>query len=413
VLPASSSSTYFQLSGNILYLREDSAAMQSQLAGLGDPSVDLASLRDEISTDEIIPARHCLHVDSTLGRHVLTGLSCGGIKPVARDAVKSGRFEVLVAGNRYGKGSSRESAPLAEWHAGVRLVIARSFERIYRENAHNIGLLTSTDMDLLPRLLRGEQISLDELVAGLDTFSRIIVRSGGLLSSASHLAQLNALSPSKSPATPLSYGYKILARAAGLPSVQAGQSVMVRPDWRFAYDLSTAMAANLLSQHMGRQVQMAEPRSILLFQDHLALIQQAPLRDGISQVALAQQLMLEQRQFAATHGIALHDGGQQDGSEGICHTIISERYAQPGQLICGTDSHSSHAGATGALAFGVGTTAMAHAFVTRQICVSVPPVSRIRVMGRLRTGVQAKDLVLYLLRMPLLRQGGLVGHLIH
>jgi 3-isopropylmalate/(R)-2-methylmalate dehydratase large subunit len=46
---------------------------------------------------------------------------------------------VVVAGKRYGKGSSREHSVVAEQSAGVRLVIAESFERIYRQNADNVG----------------------------------------------------------------------------------------------------------------------------------------------------------------------------------------------------------------------------------------------------------------------------------
>ena len=59
--------------------------------------------------------------------------------------VKDGGFEVTVAGSAYGKGSSRESSPLAEKEAGIRLIVAENFERIYRQNCDNIGILTTTD----------------------------------------------------------------------------------------------------------------------------------------------------------------------------------------------------------------------------------------------------------------------------
>ena len=88
---------------------------------------------------------------------------------------------MTVAGRRYGKGSSREHSPAAEKLAGIRLVIARSFERIYRQNADNIGLFTSTDFGLVERIERGEAIPLDELLAGRDALAAGILRSGGLL----------------------------------------------------------------------------------------------------------------------------------------------------------------------------------------------------------------------------------------
>jgi 3-isopropylmalate/(R)-2-methylmalate dehydratase large subunit len=79
------------------------------------------------------------------------------------------------------KGSSREHSPAAEKLAGIKLVIAESFERIYRQNADNIGLFTSTDFSLVERIQRGAPIAMDELLAGRDALAASILRSGGLL----------------------------------------------------------------------------------------------------------------------------------------------------------------------------------------------------------------------------------------
>src|SRR5512134_221131 len=97
------------------------------------------------------------------------------------DAVKNAGFSVTVAGKRYGKGSSREHSPMSERSAGIRLVIAESFERIYRQNADNVGLFTSTDFSLIERIQRGEAIDIEEIVASRDTLAAAILRSGGLL----------------------------------------------------------------------------------------------------------------------------------------------------------------------------------------------------------------------------------------
>ena len=88
---------------------------------------------------------------------------------------------MTVAGKRYGKGSSREHSPAAERLAGIRLVVAESFERIYRQNADNIGLFTSTDFGLIARIQAAEAIPIDDLVAGRDALAAAILRSGGLL----------------------------------------------------------------------------------------------------------------------------------------------------------------------------------------------------------------------------------------
>ena len=98
-----------------------------------------------------------------------------------------------------------------------------------------------------------------------------------------------------------------------------------------------------------------------------------------------------------------------EGAQGISHALMAERYALPGELIVGTDSHTPHSGALGCVAFGVGTTDMANAFMTGAVRFALPEVLRIEVDGRLPPGVSAKDLVLHLLALPDIRAGAGVG----
>ena len=117
-----------------------------------------------------------------------------------------------------------------------------------------------------------------------------------------------------------------------------------------------------------------------------------------------------QQQFCETHGVRLHGYlADRDGSEGISHSIMAERYVRPGQLVVGTDSHTPHCGALGALAFGIGTTEMANAWMTGEVRVEVPRTCRVRLNGRLPAGVEAKDIVLHLLRLPYVREGRAIG----
>ena len=91
----------------------------------------LAVLRDDISTDEITPVRIISHYDESLARFPYTGFTTAdGDRPIAVGAMQAGGFTVAVGGRRYGKGSSREHSPAAEKLAGIRLVVAESFERI-------------------------------------------------------------------------------------------------------------------------------------------------------------------------------------------------------------------------------------------------------------------------------------------
>ena len=141
-----------RFTGRILFLSEDPARILRQLEG-EDLELEAATpLRDQISTDEITPAHICYHFDETLGDFPYLGLKCGGAFPVKAGSVRAGGFAVSVAGKRRGKGSSREASPYAELCAGLRLVLAESFERIYRQNCQNLGLLTSTDFGLVSRM---------------------------------------------------------------------------------------------------------------------------------------------------------------------------------------------------------------------------------------------------------------------
>jgi 3-isopropylmalate/(R)-2-methylmalate dehydratase large subunit len=81
----------------------------------------------------------------------------------------------------------------------------------------------------------------------------------------------------------------------------------------------------------------------------------------------------------------------------------------PGQIVVGTDSHTTHSGALGCIAFGVGSTEMANALVTGLVRITVPASLRIELAGRLATGVSAKDVVLHLLADPRIRAGSGVG----
>jgi 3-isopropylmalate/(R)-2-methylmalate dehydratase large subunit len=145
--------------GRVLHLVDDAGAIRRQLAGEDLPRDHGIAYRDDISTDEITPAWVCYYFDETLGDFPYVGYRAGGEFPIGRNDVKKGGFAVAVSGKRRGKGSSREASPYAEKCAGIRLVVAENIERIYQQNCHNLGLLTTTDFSVLDRVLAGEEIS--------------------------------------------------------------------------------------------------------------------------------------------------------------------------------------------------------------------------------------------------------------
>lgn len=414
-----------QIDGRILFLADCPQTIERQLRGESLTPEQAGALRDDVSTDEITPVPILTHFDDKLGRYPYTGFRAGGAQPIGVDAIRHGGFAVTVAGNRYGKGSSREHSPGAEKLAGIRLVIARSFERIYRQNADNIGLLTSTDFGLIPRLLAGEAISLDELLAGRDALAAQILREGGLLRFGQR--HLRGLAADRMPEAAIgdrsrTLFEKIVARHAIATAVTPadpapGDGIFVRADWRFIHEYYTGMAAHMLHAALGRPLALHAPERVVVFEDHTSYVEQSPahLRGGL--VRNVVQMRDAQRRFVADYALRVHrtltedEALRDDGSNvaGISHAMMAEHYALPGQLVVGTDSHTPHSGALGCVAFGVGTTDMANAFVTGAVRMTLPASLRIVLEGALAPGVTAKDVVLHLLALPEIRGGAGVG----
>src|SRR5207245_6417921 len=82
------------------------------------------------------------------------------------------------------------------------------------------------------------------------------------------------------------------------------------------------------------------------------------------------------------------------GVTGICHTVVREQIALPGQVICGTDSHTCSAGALNCLAYGIGNTEIACIWEHNEVAGRVPHTVRIRLTGKLRKSCTAKDAIL-------------------
>ena len=416
-----------RLQGRVLFLTEDPQLVRRQLEGQDLDWTPNMKLRDNISTDEITPAYICYYYDETLGDFPYLGLKCGEEFPVTRGSVRQGGFVASVSGKRRGKGSSREQSPYAEMCAGIKLVVAESVERIYHENCQNLGILVTTDFSIIERVRRGEELPLAAFTAGEGEITRGIVEYGGLFNY--NVARLQGLARVTPPATaprPMTLGEKILARhwvvdlstgRVGVPAVQPGDEGFVATDIRFSHEYVTPMAAIFFEQLVGAEEKITDPGSVLFFRDHLTFLDEAMtperIKDGLLDVAL--ELEKKQRAFAEKQGVRLYGELTRlglHGSEAICHSKILEAHALPGQVIIGSDSHTPHAGAVGAVAFGVGTTAIFNSWITRDVRVTVPETVRVVVRGRKPANVTAKDFMLELLRHPYVKGGQAIGKLV-
>jgi 3-isopropylmalate/(R)-2-methylmalate dehydratase large subunit len=224
---------------------------------------------------------------------------------------------------------------------------------------------------------------------------------------------------------PMTVAEKIFARnwvvdaAAGqhgVPWVKPGDSGFVRTDYRFSHEYVTPMAAIFFEEKLGPDASVTDPDTIIMFRDHLTYLHEVmpTERVQLGLLDVATQLKEKQQQFAEKQGIKLYGErlGAQLGSEAICHSKMLESYAEPGQLIVGTDSHTPHSGAIGCIAFGVGTTAIFNSWITKDVRVSVPPSFKVVIRGKKPAHVTAKDFMLEILRHPYVKEGHAIGQII-
>ena len=148
---------------------------------------------DNVDTDVIIPARYLNTIDKKeLASHCMEDIDKNFVKKV-----KAG--DIMVAGNNFGCGSSREHAPIAIKESGISLVIAKSFARIFYRNSINIGLAILECEEAVDNISEGDivEVDLDEGVIYNKTTSKSfkttpfpefiqkIITAGGLIESIS------------------------------------------------------------------------------------------------------------------------------------------------------------------------------------------------------------------------------------
>jgi len=183
---------------------------------------------------------------------------------------------------------------------------------------------------------------------------------------------------------------KILARAAGLAEVRAGEVVEPRVNLAMSHE-NAALVLNQFNeiyQGTGLEAKVWDPARIAIIFDH-----RVPAES--SKTATNQKKV---REFVGQQGITkFHDIRGDEG--GICHQILPENgYVRPGSVVVGTDSHTTSHGALGSYAFGIGATEMASVWALGcALNVAVPGTIKVVVHGEFAPYVLPKDLILYLI----------------
>jgi 3-isopropylmalate/(R)-2-methylmalate dehydratase large subunit len=173
---------------------------------------------------------------------------------------------------------------------------------------------------------------------------------------------------------------KALAHNTGLSALRAGQVVDVYPDLVLSHDNTAAIMRVFHAIGVER---VKYPQRLAVTLDHAV---PAPTTQHAQNHA-------EIRRFVVEQGIPhFFEVGR-----GICHQVLCEEgLIQPGQIVLGADSHSTHYGALGALGAGLGRSEVAAIWATGCIWLRVPESIKITLAGQLGEWVSAKDLALYI-----------------
>ncbi|MAW87552.1 MAG: 3-isopropylmalate dehydratase [Phyllobacteriaceae bacterium] len=177
---------------------------------------------------------------------------------------------------------------------------------------------------------------------------------------------------------------KILARAAGLPSVRAGDEIMAKPDFVLAYDFPgyTDVYFKQMKEEFGID-KVAEPERYGIFIDHMVPVatpKEEELHEGT-------------RKWCAENGVELFE------RRGIGHQVAAEvGFATPGAFVVHFDGHISQLGTYGTLGIGMRRNVL-EAFVREKVSIKVPETVRVNLTGTLRPGVMARDVFHHIVRV--------------
>jgi 3-isopropylmalate/(R)-2-methylmalate dehydratase large subunit len=174
---------------------------------------------------------------------------------------------------------------------------------------------------------------------------------------------------------------KIVKRNTGLESVEPGQIVTVNVDRVMIHDIFIPFVVDKFKE-MGFQ-KVWDTDKVVLIYDHL----------------VPTSAVEDVRHFKIGDAFVKEQGLKNfHRADGICHQLMPEMgYAKPGNIVFGTDSHTTTYGCVGCFSSGIGYTEMASILGTGQMWIKVPETIKVVVNGKLPKGVHSKDIILRLI----------------
>lgn len=176
------------------------------------------------------------------------------------------------------------------------------------------------------------------------------------------------------------FAEKVLGKKAG-KEVVPGEIIVVKADRLLSHDNTSAISKTFKSIGVSK---VADPDSIVIILDHC-------VPAATDKYAGNHKVI---REFVKEQGIKNFF----DIQYGICHQVFAEKgFALPGQVVLGSDSHTTSYGALGTFAAGIGRTEMAALYAVGELWLKVPQSFKIEITGKFPKGVSTKDLVLHII----------------
>ena len=343
-------------------------------------------LGDNVDTDQMAPYPFGSTWDEVRTR----------IFPANRPFVENFRpGDIIVAGKNWGCGSSREQAASNMQRLGTAAIVADSFSRLFFRTGIAIGLPCMPCPGIGEACADGATIEIDLVTGAVENLTnghtlqglpypdlmRDIITAGGILgalgTSTPASIQRKAMADLKAGQTMTE---KILARASGRDEVKPGDLVIADVDRAIVIEFLVSCVDKL------------NALGVTEFWDPGKISAVSTLRFPAPDPGAAdtQQRM---REIASEKRISRFYG-----QSGIVNQVMIEKGdALPGQLVFGTDSHSTSYGAMGAAGSGLGTTDMSYVLATGQTWLQVPQSIRFSLQGAPGPGLMSKDIILFLL----------------
>jgi 3-isopropylmalate/(R)-2-methylmalate dehydratase large subunit len=199
---------------------------------------------------------------------------------------------------------------------------------------------------------------------------------------------------------------KLLARAAGKASVQAGDNIWVKADVLMTHDVCGPGTIGVFKREFGKTAKVWDKQRVVIIPDHYIFTADSMsnrnvdiLRDFVREQGLPYFYDVIDDpngswKFDASKGNTKRQYGSQYA--GVCHTALPAKgHTRPGEVLFGTDSHTCMAGAFNEFATGIGNTDAGFVMGTGKLLIKVPETMRFRLEGKLQPGVMAKDVILH------------------